>query len=320
MRSRKPSCVVLGGGGFLGLNLCRYLESKGYRVRAFGRRCLFPEALGDVPWFAGDAADPGALAAAIESSEVAVHLIGTTTKYSSMDSSWHDDVGNALRCFDVGHKLGVKRIVFASSGGAIYGAPTQMPIPETAPTEPFAPYGISKLAIEKYLAVYRRFHGIDYRILRIANVFGPFQVPKSDHGVIATFVSRALRDQALEIWGDGSIVRDYIFVDDVCAAIEFAINDDSDQRVFNIGSGQGRTLTDIVGSIERLLDRKLKIDRIEGRIGDVPASVLATDKASAVLGWNSSTPFEVGLRRTFDWWESTNGQHKPAAAAYSDDG
>jgi UDP-glucose 4-epimerase len=307
MSSGKPTCVVLGGGGFLGLNLCRYLRSKGYRVRAFGRRCLFPDALGDVPWVAGDAADVGALAAAIESSEVVVHLIGTTTRYSSMDTNWHDDVGSALRCFDAGRKLGVKRIVFASSGGAIYGAPTKLPIPETAPTEPCTPYGISKLAIEKYLAVYRRFHGVDYRILRIANAFGPFQVPKFDHGVIATFVSRALHDQAIEIWGDGLIVRDYIFVDDVSAAIESAINDESDQRVFNIASGQGRTLTDIIRSIEGLLNRSLKIDWRQGRVGDVPASVLATDRAKAILGWNSSTPFDVGLRRTLDWWKLTNG-------------
>jgi UDP-glucose 4-epimerase len=307
MAALKPSCVVLGGGGFLGLNLCRYLTSSGYRVHAFGRRCAFPEALGDVPWFSGDASDSVAVAAAIESCEVMIHLLGTTTVYSpqrAMAQDLHDNVLTALSCFDAGTKLGVKRIVFISSGGTVYGAPAQVPIPETAPTEPFATYGISKLAIEKHLAIYERFHGVDYRILRLANPFGPFQLPKADHGVVATFVSRALANQRIEIWGDGSAVRDYIFVDDVTAAIESAIGDSSDQRVFNIGSGQGRTLIEVVDAIERELETKLAIDWRHGRASDVPVSVLAIDRAKDVLGWTPSTSFDDGLRRTVDWWRS----------------
>lgn len=307
MTTGKSSCVVLGGGGFVGLNLCRRLASAGYRVRAFGRGCLFPEALGDVPWFRGDASDVDALAAAIESSEVVVHLLGTTTTYSAQQEvaqDLHDNVVTALNCFDVSRKACVKRIVFISSGGVVYGAPAQIPTPETAPTDPITTYGIGKLATEKYLAVYERFHGIDHRILRVANPFGPFQVPKRDHGVIATFISRALNGEGIEIWGDGSIVRDFVFVDDVTAAIERAMNDNSDQRVFNIGSGQGRTLNDIIRAIERVLETKLKIEWKQSRRGDIPASVLAVDRAKAALGWAASTSFEDGLRQTVDWWRS----------------
>ncbi|MPZ40473.1 MAG: NAD-dependent epimerase/dehydratase family protein [Rhizobiales bacterium] len=307
MTARKPSCVVLGGGGFLGLNLCRHLASAGYRVRAFGRRCSFPEALEDVPWLPGHASDVDALTAAIESCETVFHLLGTTTGYSAQHAvaqDLHDNVIAALHCFDVSRKLGVKRIVFTSSGGAIYGAPAQIPTPETAPAEPFTAYGINKLAIEKYLAAYERFHGVDYRILRIANLFGPFQLPKKDYGTIANCISCALDKQSIKIWGDGSAVRDYVFADDVIAALESAMNDSSDQRIFNIGSGQGRTLNDVVWSVEQILNTKLEIDWKPSRPGDIPASVLAIDRARAVLGWTPSTPFEIGLRKTVEWWES----------------
>src|SRR5262245_48336231 len=120
MVARKPSCVVLGGGGFLGLNLCRRLAAASYPVRAFGRRCAFPDALGDVPWFVGDAADADTLAAAIGSSDVVIHLLGTTTTFAAdqdVTRDLRDNVVTALGCFDASRKLGVKRIVFISSGG-----------------------------------------------------------------------------------------------------------------------------------------------------------------------------------------------------------
>src|SRR5271165_1724251 len=260
MISRRPSCIVLGGGGFLGINLCRRLAYAGHRVRAFGRRCLFPQALEKVEWYQGDFCDATALAAAIETYDIVFHLVHTTTPHSAnldMAKDVQQNVVSSIALFDISRSLGVKRIVFVSSGGTIYGTPDQIPTPETAPSEPITAYGIGMLAIEKYLALYQRLHGLQYRILRVANPFGPFQVPVKNQGVISVLVSHAINRESIEIWGDGSVVRDYIFVEDVIDALEAAMNDQSGSRVFNIGSGSGRSLLDIIGAVENLSDAKL---------------------------------------------------------------
>jgi UDP-glucose 4-epimerase len=306
MSARRASCIVLGGGGFLGINLCRRLAAAGHRVRAFGRRCLFPEALDGVEWYQEDFCDPAALATAIETYDIVFHLVHTTTPHSAnldMAKDLQQNVVSSLALFDISRSLGVKRIVFVSSGGTIYGAPEQVPTPETAPNEPITAYGIGKLAIEKYLAIYERLYSLQYRILRVANPFGPFQVPVKNQGIISALISRAIHDEAIEIWGDGSVVRDYIFVDDVVEALEKAMTDQSDMRIFNIGSGYGRSLMEVIKSLEALLNAKFKIDWKGGRTIDVPVSVLAVERAKAVLGWAPSTPFEAGLQRTFDWWK-----------------
>ena len=172
----EPSCIVLGGGGFIGANLCRRLASSGMRVRAFGRRCLFPEALEGVEWYQGDFTDAVLLASAIETFDIVYHLVHATTPHSAnldMAGDVQQNVISSLALMDISRNLGVKRIVYVSSGGTVYGPAAQIPTPETAPTDPITAYGISKLAIEKYLSLYQRLHGLDYRILRVANPFGP---------------------------------------------------------------------------------------------------------------------------------------------------
>jgi UDP-glucose 4-epimerase len=295
---------VLGGGGFLGVNLCRRLVSSGWRVRAFGRQCLFLEALEGVEWYQGDFTDPSALASAIASCDVIFHLVHATTPYSANLDMTADlqNVASTIALLDISRDLGVKRIVFVSTGGVVYGQASQIPISEAAPTEPIAAYGISKLAIEKYLALYQHLHGLDFRVLRVANPFGPFQVAAKNQGIIAALISHALDDEATEIWGDGSAVRDYIFIDDVVDAMEAAAADRSDMRIFNIGSGRGRSLREIIAAIETQLDRKLDLIWKPARPIDVRTSVLLTERAREVLGWVPKMSFEDGLRHTIAWW------------------
>ena len=307
MIALQQSCIVLGGGGFLGINLCRRLASAGHRVRAFGRRCLFPEALEKIEWYQGDFCDPTALAAAIETYDIVFHLVHTTTPHSAnldMAKDVQQNVVSSLALFDISRSLGVKRVMFVSSGGTIYGVPDQVPTPETAPTEPITAYGVGMLAIEKYLALHQRLHGLQYRILRVANPFGPFQVPVKNQGVISALMSHAISKETIEIWGDGSVVRDYIYVDDVTDALEAAMRDQSDARIFNIGSGQGRSLLEIIDAVERLMSIKLKIAWKPGRSVDVPKSILAIDRARDILKWAPRTPFDEGLEKTLNWWNS----------------
>ena len=304
MVAQKPSCIVLGGGGFIGTNLCRRLAASGYRVRAFGRRCLFPDDLQGVEWYQGDFTDAGSVAAAIESFEIVFHLIHATMPQAAhleMAADLQKNVIPSIALFDFCGKLGVKRVVFVSSGGMVYGCPQQIPTPETAPTQPICAYGISKLAIEKYLALYERHHGLDYRVLRITNPFGPFQIALKNQGVIAALISRALNGEEMEIWGDGSVVRDFIFVEDVVDALEAAASDQGNERIFNIGSGQGRSLREVIATIERLMEKALRIQWKPGRAIDVPASVVAIERARDSLDWTPRTTFESGLDRTIEW-------------------
>jgi UDP-glucose 4-epimerase len=303
--ARPPSSIVLGGGGFLGVNLCRRLAAAGGRVRAFGRRCLFPQALSGVDWYQGDFSDKAALAAAIASYDVVFHLVHATTPQSAnldMAADLQQNVVSTIALLDVSRNLGVKRIVFVSSGGVLYGQAKQVPTPEDAPTEPIAAYGIGKLAIEKYLALYRHLHGLDFRVLRVANPFGPFQVATKNQGIVAALIEHALAGEPTEIWGDGSAVRDYVFVDDVIDALQAAAADRSETRIFNIGSGRGRSLRDIIAAIEAQLGRRIEISWKPGRPIDVPVSVLAIERAQSALGWTPQTPFEQGLEQTIAWW------------------
>jgi UDP-glucose 4-epimerase len=310
MTAHPSSAIVLGGGGFLGVNLCRRLVASGRRVRAFGRRCAFPQALAGVDWYSGEFSDASALAAAIESYDIVFHLVHTTTPHSANLDMTADlqNVSSSIALLDISRTLGVKRIVFVSSGGVLYGRVKQIPTPEDAPTEPITAHGISKLAIEKYLALYEHLYGLDYRVLRVGNPFGPFQLATRNQGVIAALISRALAGEPTEIWGDGSVVRDYLFVDDVIDALEAAASDRSDLRVFNIGSSRGRSLREIIAALETQLGRKLEILWKPGRPIDVPVSVLAIDRAKSVLGWSPKTPFEQALEQTIAWWRERTGK------------
>ena len=304
----KPSCVVFGGGGFIGTNLCRRLAESGHRVRAFGRRRLFPGDMGGIDWVEGDFTDAAATGAAVESFDVVFHLVHATMPQAAdldMIGDVRKNVIPTLGLLDHCRRAGVKRVVFASSGGTIYGKAVQIPTPETAPTDPICAYGISKLAIEKYLALFRHLHGLDFRVLRIANPYGPYQVALKSQGVIAALIARALRDEPVEIWGDGSVVRDFVFVGDVVDALVAAATDTGGETVFNIGSGQGRSLRDIIAAIERQMGRKLDLHWKPGRPLDVPVSVVAVNRAAETLGWVPRTGFETGLERTIAWAKAT---------------
>lgn len=307
IKQPRPSCIVLGGGGFIGINLCRQLAAAGYPVRAFGRHCQFPNELQGAEWYQGDFTDRAGLAAAIENFDVVFHLIHSATPQAAnlcMAEDVQRNVVSTLAMLEICRKLGVARVVFISSGGTVYGCAQQIPTPETAPTEPIAAYGISKLAIEKYLGLYEHLYGLDFRVLRVANPFGPFQLAAKSQGVVAALISRAVRKETIEIWGDGSVVRDFIFIDDVVDALIAAAIDRGGVRVFNIGSGRGRSLREVITVIEQLMGVALGITWKPARRVDVPVSILATDRAKEFLSWTPKTSFESGLEQTIKWWQS----------------
>jgi UDP-glucose 4-epimerase len=304
------SFLVLGGGGFVGTNLCRRLVEAGARVRAFGRSRAFADELAGVEWHQGEFEDASALTSAIASCDVVFHLVQATTPHSAnldMAGDLRHSVAPTLALLDICRKANVRRVVFVSSGGTVYGPTKEVPTPETAPTNPITAYGIVKLTIEKFLGLYEHLHGLSFRVLRVANPYGPFQLPVRGQGLIAMLLSRAMKQQSTEIWGDGSIVRDYVFIDDVVDALEAAALDTSAERIFNIGSGHGRSVRDVIAAVGAGLGGPVTIEWKPGRPVDVPVSVLAIERARDALGWTPKTEFADGLARTIRWWRMHGG-------------
>ncbi len=300
-----PDFLVLGGGGFIGTNLCRKLVRTGAKVHAFGRSSRFSEALRGVSWVQGDFSDRSAVAQAVQGRDVVFHVLGSSVPESSNEAPAADlatGTLQSLHLLDMCRAAGVRRIVFASSGGTVYGIPTRVPIPEDAPTDPISAYGISKLAMEKYLGLYNHLYGLDYRVLRIANPYGPFQTGRRKQGIVGALIEKAFSGKTFEIWGTGEVVRDFIYVDDVVGALLEMAEHEGPHRVFNVGSGIGRSVNEVVSDVERVLDRgKLAVAYKPGRAADVPMNVLDITLIRRETAWSPRTDWFDGLRATAAW-------------------
>jgi UDP-glucose 4-epimerase len=299
------NCLVLGGGGFLGSHLSQRLIELEHQVRIFeqpGKPLTNLEPIADrVEILRGDFGDLGALEAALGDIELVFHLISTTVPKSSNDDPAFDISSNlvpTLGLLDLAQRQALKKIIFFSSGGTVYGIPREMPISEQHPTNPICSHGIHKLAIEKYLRMYHQLYGLEYCILRMSNAFGERQNLQSGQGAIAAFLHQALQGEEIEIWGDGSVVRDYIYVSDIVTAAVKSMRHAGDPRVFNIGTGVGTSLLEVIEAIERLLGSPVAVRFAPARAFDVPANVLDIRRARKELGWQPEVGFEVGLERT----------------------
>jgi UDP-glucose 4-epimerase len=266
---------------------------------------------GDWDFLGGDFLNESDQRAALADATRIFHLISTTIPATSDRNPVYDVETNmvaTVRLLDLAREAGVGRVVFLSSGGTVYGRPDRLPIDETQATEPLVSYGVVKLAIEKYLALYHRLHGISYRILRLSNPYGPRQDTAGAQGAASVFLERAFRGQPIEIWGDGSVVRDYIYVADAVEGVLAADEDDRETGVYNIGSGEGVSLNDLAKTIETIAGRKLEIRYEASRPFDVPANVLDVTRAREDLGWIPHTPLPEGLRLTWDWLGETRAR------------
>lgn len=303
------NCLVLGAGGFIGSHLCHALVREGARVHGFGRRPKFADALPPIRWTTGEFTDRAALALAVDGAEVVFHLLGGTNPEVSNKDPLADLQVNtvaSVQLLELCRAAGVQKFVFVSSGGTVYGLPKTVPIPETAATDPISAYGINKLMVEKYLGLYQRLHGLRTMSLRVANPFGPLQSPYRRQGVVAALIETYLAHRPLELWGDGRVVRDFLFVGDLVEAIVAAARYEGPHQVLNVGSGIGRSLLDLVQSVALALDMPAApIIHKPGRQGDVPANVLDITRARAALGWEPRTEWIAGLRLTADWIRAT---------------
>ena len=298
--------LVVGGNGFIGSHLTDFLLSQGQSVRVYNRsRNLYQTQLHkDVEYIYRDFADQSLLKSALKDVEVVYHLISTTLPSTSNNNPVVDVASNVIdtiKLLENCVNASVKKVIFSSSGGTIYGYPRKLPIDENAPTNPICSYGITKLSIEKYLYLFNYLYGLDYTILRISNPYGPRQNPTGKIGAVTIFLNQILKKKPIQIWGDGEIVRDYIYILDVVQALYNVQNPDLTENLFNIGSGQGFSLNQLLAKIHQVIQRDFDVQYIEGRKVDIPINVLDITKAKAVFQWQPNVSLELGIQKTWEW-------------------
>jgi len=306
-------CAVFGGGGFIGSTICDRLLQRGHSIRIFERPKVHPyrEFRVDerVEWMEGDMLSEGDLKRCLANVDAVFHLVSTTLPKNSNEDPIYDVESNligSLRLFEAMVTQKVGKIIFISSGGTVYGPPKYLPVDESHPTNPTVSYGITKLSIEKYLQLYRDLHGIRPVILRVSNPYGSKQRVESAQGAVTAFIHKALRSEPIEIWGDGSVTRDYLHVSDVAEAFVKALDYEGDEMVFNISSGKGTSLNDLVTIIELSIGRKLEKLYLPGRIFDIPVNILGNDLAVGELGWRAQLNLEEGIRIVINELQASN--------------
>ncbi|HEX6644656.1 MAG TPA: NAD-dependent epimerase/dehydratase family protein [Gemmatimonadales bacterium] len=307
--------LVAGGAGFIGSHIAEAYLADGWEVEVIDDLSRGKE--GNVPagacFVRGDvrSAEMREYVARGRFDVVNVQAAQIDVRHSVDDPS-HDASINLLGLINLLEGAGaggVRRVVFASSGGVLYGEAGTVPTPETAPKMPVSPYGVSKLAGEHYLRALGALRGFEAVAMRYANVFGPRQDPKSEAGVVSIFVSRLRAGQPLTIYGDGRQTRDYVFVRDVARANVLASTaalpapDDHDAIGFNVATSTELSVVDLAETVGRALGRKPEIRFEEPRAGELRRSSLDTSRARRILGWAPTHSFESGLAELINWFE-----------------
>lgn len=303
--------VIFGGGGFIGSTIADRLLQDGHQLRIFERPRVEPYrkfiASERVEWMTGDLSSAHDVSDAICGMDTVLHLVSTTLPKNSNDDPIYDVQSNVIATLQMLNAMvahNVRRIVFISSGGTVYGNPQYLPVDEKHPTHPLVSYGITKLAIEKYLQMYSHLHGMSVITLRVANPYGERQRIETAQGAVGVFLHRALKGLPIEIWGDGSVTRDYIYISDVAEAFVRAVEYSGMKNCFNISSGNGTSLKDLIGMIEDVLGNPIEIRYLPSRPFDVPVSVLSNNLAREELKWVPSISMRDGIARTAEWMKS----------------
>jgi UDP-glucose 4-epimerase len=300
--------TVLGGGGFIGSAIIDRLLGEGHSVRVFERPRIDPYRpftdSEQVEWINGDLMSVHDIREAVRGVDAVMHLVSTTLPKSSNDDPIYDVQSNliaSLQLLQVMVEEQVRRVVFISSGGTVYGKPQYLPIDERHPTEPMVSYGITKLAIEKFMVMFQHLHGLKPVILRVTNPYGERQRVETAQGAVGVFLDRIIRGQPIEIWGDGSVSRDYIHVSDVAQAFASALTYEGSQVVFNVSTGKGTPLTELLKIIGEVTGLPVNAQFKPARPFDVPMSVLDNTLAQAQLGWKPVVSLSDGIARTAEW-------------------
>lgn len=315
MTTAQRRALITGGAGFIGSTVADAFIAEGYAVTvldnlASGRREQVPAT---ATFIEADIRSPEAATAIRDGAfDVVCHLAAQIDVRKSVSDPAYDvdvNIGGSVNIMHAVHASGRKtRLIFASTGGAVYGDFVEPPNLETYPKDPESPYGIAKFATELYLAYYARVQGLDYVALRFANVFGPRQDPHGEAGVVAIFCQRIIDGTPLTVFGDGGQTRDYVYVGDVARAHVLAAAMPAipagrvDDRAFNLGTQRETSVVDLAKALMRAAGKEVPLSHAPPRPGEQRRSVVSIEKAANGLGWTPQVGLEEGLRRTYEWF------------------
>ncbi len=298
--------LVTGGAGFIGSHVADACRAAGHHVAIVDN--LFTGKMDNVNpgivFYRADICGPEIdEVIAHEKPDIISHQAARCDVRASMLQPLlfaQTNVVGSLNVLESCRRHGVKRFVYAQTGGCVYGEPVELPSPETHPIQPIEPYGVSKSVVELYLKVYQRHFGIAYVVLRYPNVFGPRQDANGEAGVVSIFAKHMLLGTQAIINGTGEQTRDYVYAKDLAQANLAALTK-GDNEAFNVGSGNGTSVNQVFASIKALTGYQRAAQHGPPRPGEVSASYLDSRKAARDLGWTAATPFEDGIRETVEY-------------------
>ena len=309
--------LVSGGAGFIGSHVADRLIAEGYQVEILdnlssGRRENLPR--GAVFHHMDIGSEDAARVVREGRFDVLCHLAAQIDVRKSVLDPVADartNIVGSLNLLEAVRASGhASRVVFSSTGGAIYGDFVPIPSVEHMPKDPESPYGIAKFSVELYLAYYARVHQLDTVALRYSNVYGPRQDPHGEAGVVAIFCNRVLRGEPLTVFGDGLQTRDYVFAGDVAqanlaaATVPLPSPRQVDVRAFNIGTGRETSVLELAQTLQRAAGTAVPVHHAPARAGELPRSAVAIDKAMKALGWRPEVNLEDGLRMTCEYFDA----------------
>jgi UDP-glucose 4-epimerase len=298
--------LILGGNGFIGSHLVDKLKTE-HKVTILDK---FPNQFGDeyddVNYHYGDFGDIVVLSKALEGQDIVYHMLSTTVPYTAdLDPIFDVETNliNTLRLLDLIVEKGIQRIVFASSGGTVYGKPQYLPINENHPCNPLGSYGIIKKTIEQYIKMYALKHNLKYLIVRPSNPYGPRQNYNKSQGLIAKLIYSGLNNQIFTVWGDGSAVRDYIYIDDLIDFLKTA-GLSSESGIYNVGSGIGKSIIQIINSLSKVVDKMPQINFTAKKVNFVERVILDISSSKNKFDWTPKVNLEEGLKHHNNWMKT----------------
>jgi len=305
----KESCIIFGGGGFIGSHIAEDLLKNNIKVTVFDKlnasRRNVEHIADEIDFIEGDFNNEVDISKALKNKTYVVHLVSSTVPATSNMNTFYDVESNlisSLHLFEKCVSNHIKRVIFISSGGTVYGNPLMLPINEKHPTDPISSYGIIKLTIEKYLYLYNNLKGLDYKILRFANPYGERQNPLLTQGLIAHLLYKIKKGETIEVWGDGKVIRDYFYIKDGARSIYKAIKDNSKNNIYNISSNQGLSINQILNRFRNVLKLDFKVKYLPARKFDVKANILDNKLAEKYLKWVPEYTFNEGLKNTWGYF------------------
>jgi UDP-glucose 4-epimerase len=300
--------LVTGGAGFIGSNVSDALVKDGHVVTVLDNLSTGKEENinPEVKFYNVDLLDIESLELAFREfkPDVVNHHAAQIDVRKSVEDPAFDAETNiigSINLFELSINYGVRRIIFSSTGGALYGEPEKLPADEYTPIEPISPYGVAKYCVENYLNYFKRLYGVERVILRYANVYGPRQDPLGEAGVVAIFTGKILKGEKPVILGDGTQTRDYIYVEDVVKANVLAL--EGKEGTYNIGTGKETSVNELIEIFSKVLGHEIKPEYAPPRKGEVHRISLDGEKAKRELGFVPKYSLEEGIKKTIEWYK-----------------